>query len=139
MLKRLAIGADISMSARAMMMSIGCIQALKCHSNRCLVGVATPDRHLMAGLDPTDKALRCANSPKQTIHSLAEMQGALGVNSAQELRPWHNMHQVSANETKHYRELYHFLNDGDLLREPLPADDARACQSASAETFSHCE
>jgi glutamate synthase domain-containing protein 2 len=139
MLKRLAIGADIIMSARAMMMSIGCIQALKCNSNHCPVGVATQDKHLMAGLDPTDKAFRCANYHKQTIHSLAEMLGALGLNSAQELRPWHIMHRVSANETKHYGELYHFLNDGELLREPLPADYARACKSASAETFSHCE
>jgi glutamate synthase domain-containing protein 2 len=139
MLKRLAIGADIIMSARAMMMSIGCIQALKCNSNHCPVGVATQDKHLMAGLDPTDKAHRCASYHKQTIHSLAEMLGALGLNSAQELRPWHIMHRVSSNETKHYGELYHFLNDGELLREPLPPDYSRACKSASAETFSHCD
>ncbi len=139
MLKRLAIGADIIMSARAMMMSIGCIQALKCNSNHCPVGVATQDKYLMDGLDPTDKAHRCASYHKQTIHSLAEMIGALGLDSAQELRPWHLMHRISANETKHYGELYHFLNDGELLREPLPADYARACQSASAESFSHSE
>lgn len=139
MLKRLAIGADIIMCARAMMMSIGCIQALKCNSNHCPVGVATQDKYLMEGLDPTDKANRCASFQKQTIHSLAEMIGALGLDSAQELRPWHLMHRLSANETKHYGELYHFLEDGELLREPLPADYARACRSASAESFSHSE
>lgn len=139
MLKRLAIGADVIMSARAMMMAIGCIQALKCNSNHCPVGVATQDRHLMAGLDPTDKSVRVASYQKQTIHSLAEMLGALGLDSAQELRPWHLMHRLSANETRHYGELYHFLHDGELLREPLPADYARACHSASAESFSHCE
>lgn len=139
MLKRLAIGADVIMSARSMMMAIGCIQALKCNSNHCPVGVATQDKHLMAGLDPTDKSVRVASYHKQTIHSLAEMLGALGLDSAQELRPWHLMHRLSANETRHYGELYHFLNDGDLLREPLPADYARACHSAAAETFGHCE
>lgn len=139
MLKRLAIGADVIMSARAMMMAIGCIQALKCNSNHCPVGVATQDEHLMAGLDPTDKSVRVASYHKQTIHSLAEMLGALGLDSAQDLRPWHLMHRVSANETRHYGELYHFLQDGDLLRDPLPIDFARACHSASAETFSHCE
>lgn len=139
MLKRLAIGADVIMSARAMMMSIGCIQALKCNSNHCPVGIATQDKHLMAGLDPTDKSVRVASYQKQTIHSLAEMLGALGLDSAQELRPWHLMHRLSANETRHYGELYHFLQDGELLREPLPVDYARACNSASAETFGHCE
>lgn len=139
MLKRLAIGADVIMSARAMMMAIGCIQALKCNSNHCPVGVATQDEHLMAGLDPTDKSVRVASYHKQTIHSLAEMLGALGLDSAQDLRPWHLMHRVSATETRHYGELYHFLHDGDLMRDPLPIDFARACHSASAETFSHCE
>lgn len=139
MLKRLAIGADVVMSARAMMMSIGCIQALKCNSNHCPVGVATQEKHLMAGLDPTDKANRVASYHKQTIHSLAEIIGALGLQSAQELRPWHLMHRISANETRHYGELYHFLRDGELLSDNLPPDYARACNSASAETFGHSD
>ena len=138
-LKRLAIGADACNSARAMMMAIGCIQALKCNSNHCPVGVATQERHLVAGLDPTDKAARVASYHKQTIESLAEMIGALGLNSAQELRPWHLMHRVSANETRHYGELYKFLRDGDLLADELPPDYARACNSASAETFGHSD
>ncbi len=137
MLKRLAIGADVVMSARAMMMSIGCIQALKCNSNHCPVGVATQEKHLMAGLDPTDKANRAASFHKQTINSLAEMIGALGLDSAQQLRPWHLMHRISSNETRHYGELYHFLKNGELLAETLPPDYARACDSASAETFGH--
>lgn len=139
MLKRLAIGADVIMCARAMMMSIGCIQALKCNSNHCPVGVATQDKYLMEGLDPTDKAHRCASFHKQTVHSLAEMIGALGLDSAQELRPWHLMHRLSANETRHYGELYHFLKEGALLQEPLPEDYARACRSASPDTFGHCD
>ncbi len=137
MLKRLCIGADVVMCARAMMMSIGCIQALKCNSNHCPVGVATQEKHLMAGLDPTDKANRVASYHKHTIHSLAEMIGAVGLDSAQQLRPWHLMHRISANETKHYGELYHFLRDGALLSENLPDDYARACTSATAESFGH--
>ena len=93
----------------------------------------------MAGLDPTDKAARVASYHKLTIESLAEMIGALGLNSAQELRPWHLMHRVSANETRHYGELYKFLRDGDLLADELPPDYARACNSASAETFGHSD
>jgi glutamate synthase domain-containing protein 2 len=139
LLKRLAIGADAIMSARAMMMAIGCIQALKCNSNHCPVGVATQEKHLMAGLDPADKATRVANYHRGTINSLAEMIGALGLNSADELRPWHLMHRVSQNETRHYGELYKFLRGGELLADELPPDYARACSSASAETFGHAD
>lgn len=139
MLKRLSIGADVIMSARAMMMAIGCIQALKCNSNHCPVGVATQEKHLMAGLDPTDKSHRVASYHKQTIHSLAEMIGALGLSSAQQLRPWHLMHRISANETRHYGELYHFLKDGELLSDNLPPDYARACQAASPDSFGHSD
>lgn len=137
MLKRLCMGADAVMCARSMMMALGCIQALKCNSNHCPVGVATQMKHLMAGLDPKDKSNRVASYHKETIQSLAEMIGALGLNSADELRPWHLMHRISANETKHYGELYHFLRDGELLADELPPDYARACDSASADTFGH--
>lgn len=137
MLKRLAIGADACYSARSMMMAIGCIQALKCNSNHCPVGVATQMKHLVAGLDPTDKATRVASYHRETITSLAEMIGALGLNSAEELRPWHVMHRISSNETKHYGELYNFLRGGELLADELPPEYARACDSASSETFGH--
>ena len=139
LLKRLAIGADAVCSARAMMMALGCIQALKCNSNHCPVGVATQEKHLMAGLDPTDKANRVASYHRETIHSLAEMIGALGLNSADELRPWHVMHRISANETKHYGELYKFLRGGELLADELPPEYARACAAASPETLGHSE
>src|SRR5690606_35417480 len=39
--KALCLGADVCNSARGMMLSLGCIQALECHKNTCPVGVAT--------------------------------------------------------------------------------------------------
>ena len=51
--KRLIQGADFTLSARTMMMATGCIQAQKCHTNECPVGVATQDpvlRKKFAGL-----------------------------------------------------------------------------------------
>ena len=41
--KRLIQGADYTNAARAMMMAVGCIQAQRCHTNTCPVGVATQD------------------------------------------------------------------------------------------------
>ena len=137
LVKRLALGADACYSARGMMLALGCIQALKCNSNHCPVGVATQDKYLMAGLDPTNKSVRVANFHRETIKSVSELLGAVGLKHSSDLRPWHIMHRVSPTETKHYGELYDYLEDGELLREPLPAAYKRACEAASAETFAH--
>ncbi len=56
-----ALGADMIAVAREAMLAIGCIQAQKCHSGHCPTGVATQNRWLIRGLDPTDKAARLAN------------------------------------------------------------------------------
>ncbi|MGB7345390.1 MAG: FMN-binding glutamate synthase family protein [Pirellulaceae bacterium] len=137
MLKRLALGADACYSARGMMLALGCIQALKCNSNHCPVGVATQQPHLMAGLVPSAKNTRVASFHAETIESLCDMLGAIGLDSPGDLRPWHVMHRISPTETRHYGELYEFLEDGALLRDPLPASYQRACTAASAETFGH--
>lgn len=55
------IGCDMISVAREAMLSIGCIQAQRCHTGFCPAGVATQNKWLMAGLDPTLKAARLAN------------------------------------------------------------------------------
>ncbi len=137
MLKRLALGADACYSARGMMLALGCIQALKCNTNHCPVGVATQNRSLMEGLVPAAKSVRVASFHRETMESLCEMLGAVGLTHPSDLRPWHIMSRVSMREVKHYGEIYQFLKDGDLLREPLPDDYKRACNAASADTFAH--
>lgn len=137
MLKLLALGADACYSARAMMLAIGCIQALKCNSNHCPAGVATQDKGLMAGLVPEAKAKRVASYHHQTIESLCEMLGALGIASADDLRPWHIMHRISPTETRHYGELYDFLRCGELLGNDIPDEFRRAMDSATADSFGH--
>ena len=56
--KRLIQGADYTNAARAMMMAIGCIQAQKCHTNECPVGVATQDPRRARALNVADKSER---------------------------------------------------------------------------------
>jgi glutamate synthase domain-containing protein 2 len=55
------LGADMVAVAREAMLAIGCIQAQRCHTGGCPTGVATQNRWLVRGLDPTDKAARLAN------------------------------------------------------------------------------
>ncbi len=59
--RAIALGSDMVNSARAMMMAIGCIQALECNNNTCPVGVTTQNKSLMKGVDVDDKAKRVAN------------------------------------------------------------------------------
>ena len=56
-----AQGCDAISVAREAMLAVGCIQAQVCHTGHCPTGVATQSKWLMRGLDPTDKAARCAN------------------------------------------------------------------------------
>ncbi len=57
----MAMGCDMINVARTAMLAIGCIQAQICHTGKCPTGVATQDKWLMRGLDPTDKSARLAN------------------------------------------------------------------------------
>lgn len=137
MVKHMALGADICNSARAMMMALGCIQALKCNSNHCPVGIATHAPYLMAGLVPANKAPRVTNYHHETLHSVSEIIGSMGLSSPNDLRPWHIMRRTSPTEIRHYGEIYQFLNAGDLLKDELPMSFKRAYEVASAETFAH--
>lgn len=57
----MAMGCDLINVGREAMLAIGCIQAQICQTGKCPTGVATQDKWLMRGLDPTDKSARLAN------------------------------------------------------------------------------
>lgn len=134
-IKRLALGADMAYSARAFMLALGCIQALRCNSNHCPAGVATQDPHLTAGLVVTDKKVRVATYHAGTMESVADMLSAMGLDGHSELRPWHVMRRVSSTEIKHYGEVFDFIEPGSLTKSPLPKDYERAMKIATAESF----
>jgi glutamate synthase domain-containing protein 2 len=55
------LGCDMVNVAREAMMSIGCIQAQRCHTGQCPTGVAIQNPWLVRGLDPQLKSARLAN------------------------------------------------------------------------------
>jgi len=57
----LAMGCDMINVAREAMLAIGCIQSQECHTDHCPAGVATQNKWLAYGLDPTLKSARLAN------------------------------------------------------------------------------
>ena len=73
-----AMGADVVNVAREAMMSIGCIQAQLCHTNRCPAGVATQSPWLQRGLDPKLKSVRFYNYVKTLRKEVLEMTHACG-------------------------------------------------------------
>ena len=132
---KLAIGADLCNSARAMMFALGCIQAQKCNTNDCPTGVATQDPGLVEGLVVSDKALRVRNFQHNTVKAFSELLAASGLREPSELRPWHILRRISPTEVHHYGEMYEYLKEGALLAEPAPKSFARAWRAASAATF----
>ena len=74
----LGLGADMIYVAREAMMSIGCIQAQRCHNGHCPTGIATHNRWLVRGLDPTDKSARLANYVISLRHELLNLAHACG-------------------------------------------------------------
>ena len=138
-IKRLCLGADLVYAARAFMLSLGCIQALRCHSNNCPTGIATQKKSLEYGLIVKDKRQRVKNYHEETLESTAHIIGAMGVKRSCDLRPWQIIRRIGVSEVRDYDELYEFLEPGELLEASLPRSFARACISASAETFQPVE
>lgn len=73
-----AMGVDCINVAREAMMSIGCIQAQICHTNRCPAGVATQSKWLQRGIDPTLKSVRLAQYFKTFRKEFIEITHAAG-------------------------------------------------------------
>jgi len=74
-----ALGADMINVGREALLSIGCIQALRCHTNHCPTGIATQHPWLTRGLDPDLKCVRLANYVITLRKELHVLSGACGV------------------------------------------------------------
>jgi Conserved region in glutamate synthase len=74
-----ALGCDMVNVGREAMLAIGCVQALKCHTDTCPTGVATQNAWLARGLVPEVKAERVANYIKTLRRDLVKVAEACGV------------------------------------------------------------
>ncbi|WP_108805537.1 FMN-binding glutamate synthase family protein [Aquimarina sp. Aq107] len=73
-----AMGADCINVAREAMMSIGCIQAQICHTNKCPAGIATQSKWLQKGINVPLKSDRLAQYFKSFRKELIEITHAAG-------------------------------------------------------------
>ncbi|WP_018635969.1 FMN-binding glutamate synthase family protein [Parafrankia elaeagni] len=132
--KRIAQGADYTNSARAMMMATGCIQAQRCHTNTCPVGVATQDPRRARALDVPDKAERVRRYQAATVDQAVRVMASLGCSSPAELGPGMLLRRITHSDTRSYADLYEWLAPGELLAEP-PTTWAADWAAADPDTF----
>ena len=130
-----ALGADWCNSARGFMFSLGCIQSLSCHTDRCPTGVATQDPARMRALVVEDKTTRVRNFHRAMLHSLAEITAAAGLEHPNDFRPEHFSRRVSEREVLSFAELYPSLTKGALLGTIDDPAWRKMWAMASAESF----
>jgi glutamate synthase domain-containing protein 2 len=136
MVRAMALGADTCNTARAMMMALGCIQALECNKNTCPTGVATQDPYFMKGLVVEDKKGRVANYHKNTVESFVELIGASGLDHPDKINRSHVYRRVFMNMVKTYEEIYPTVPEGCLLENgDAPFEYEDYLKKASAESF----
>jgi glutamate synthase domain-containing protein 2 len=134
LIRALALGADTVNSARAMMFSLGCIQARQCNSNTCPTGVATQDPRRYRHLNIEDKSSRVAKYQSATIHALLEIVAAAGLTSPAEITRSHIWRRVSQEKLKTYADIYPQIA-ANCLRDDstVPSDWATHWQNASSQ------
>jgi glutamate synthase (ferredoxin) len=76
----MSLGCDMIHVAREAMLSIGCIQAQRCHTGHCPAGIATQNKWLMRGLHPEKKAARLANYVVTLRKEMLTLARVCGVN-----------------------------------------------------------
>jgi len=135
MVRAIALGADACNSARAMMMAIGCIQALQCHTNKCPTGVATQDPSLTVGLVVEDKKQRVANYHEDTVKTFIELTGAAGLDNYKQLTRSHIYRRVFMNEVRTFEDIFPSLEPGCLLRGNIPEKYKQDMEAASADRW----
>ncbi|WP_196895459.1 FMN-binding glutamate synthase family protein [Aureivirga marina] len=113
----LALGADLCNSARGMMLSLGCIQSLKCNKNTCPTGVATQNQTLVKGLDVEKKAKLVEKFHSNTVFSLLELIAATGVDSHTEIERKHVMRRINMNNVMSFAEVFPELEPGCFINE----------------------
>jgi glutamate synthase domain-containing protein 2 len=135
MVRAMALGADWCNSGRSFMFALGCIQSLSCHTDRCPTGVTTQDPLRARALVVEDKVTRVLNYHNATLHALAELIAAAGLEHPSQTRPIHFSHRVTGTDVKSFLYLYPQLQPDELLHGTDNQRFRDAWAIAQAETF----
>jgi len=133
---KLAIGADMCNSARGMMLALGCIQSLRCNTNRCPTGVTTQDPGRAYGLVVEEKHKRVANFHNFTLAHVMELIAAAGLQSHADLSRFHILRRINYEKVKSYGELFPPVPVNSFLEDNIPEKYQHAWKSAVPNKWS---
>jgi len=102
----LCFGADLVNVARGLMISVGCIQAQRCHANTCPVGVATTDEKLNKALVVEEKKYRVLNYIITLRAGLAALTAAAGLHSPTEFSREHAVYRSETGPARSATEIF---------------------------------
>ena len=102
----LSLGADLVNIARGMMISVGCIQAQKCHTNECPVGVATTDEKLQNALVIDEKKYRVMNYIITLRNGVNSLSAAAGITSPTKFSREHVIYKDEFGRSRSAKELF---------------------------------
>ncbi|HEX5394479.1 MAG TPA: FMN-binding glutamate synthase family protein [Rhodocyclaceae bacterium] len=108
----LACGADFINTARGFMLSLGCIQALRCHTNTCPTGITTHNEKLQRGLVVEEKYLRVANYCRNINKEIDMIAHSCGLHHAREFRREHVRIMQSPGRSSALSSLYPYPESG---------------------------
>lgn len=136
----LALGADWCNSARGFMFALGCIQSRSCHTDHCPTGVATQDPVRQRAIVVTDKAERVYYFHANTMHALADLLGAAGLNSPADISPQHLMVRNAQGQARPLASMVDTLTSGQLLQDrghqaTLPSPFAEFWHTSDAQRW----
>ena len=102
----MGMGADLVNIARGMMVSVGCIGAMKCHTNKCPVGVATTDHHHQKALVVDEKQWRVLNYVITLRNGLNSLAAAAGLNNYTQFERNHVIYKDQYGQVKTLEEIF---------------------------------
>jgi len=125
----LCAGADFVNTARGFMFALGCIQALRCHTNTCPTGVTTHNRRLQRGLVVEEKFQRVAWYCRNVNAEIDMIAHSCGLRHAREFRREHVRIVRSAYESVALSTLFPYpeqrvtmkRRDAPRAAAPMPA------------------
>lgn len=127
-----ALGCDMVNVGREAMLSIGCIQAQRCHTGRCPSGVATQSRWLMHGLDPDVKSSRAANYLLALRAEILSMARSCGVPHPALISPDHIEIITERFSSAPLAEIFGYDRDWPILSDSRRTDIERLIAQPAA-------
>ena len=102
----MALGADATYIARGFMLSLGCVQALECHSNTCPTGIATMNKQAQKALDIEASSERVSMYAQMLYKETQMLAETCGYNSPDQITAHDIMVVTSPGHLDYLSELH---------------------------------